>query len=202
MSRFDLDDLCRKLLQIDVRVIFVEGVRCSGKTVLSKILLDTLNRLRGEQPVWSLYTTFQSRKIKTSFRDADMDVGQATLFIMDLLQQCPDLRLVCDRSTISTVVFNELKKIYSDQPWILDTDSDKVARRYQLFVELLPIVRGVVFYHEVSNKILNERIEVAGRAHETFSIMREIDIYEEVLKAVPKPAIIRSLQSGLLLERN
>lgn len=181
------DNLVKLLLGYGYNTIFVEGCRLSGKSWLSKSLNKSLSY---DRRFYQEYTTFRDRKALSSI-DTLLDVGQATLFLMDFLRQNPTLRVICDRSTISTVVFYELSRIYHDKPWVLDTDGCVAAARYKIFRSLLPEVNGVVVYRDPPISVLTSRAVAAGREEEVSSIIEEHRIYDKELSLLEDHSLIR-----------
>ena len=111
-------DLVREIKSRNPSVVLVEGSRLSGKTTLARSLPIHLAPQH-----WMYYTTLKNRKDHKQLRDlvdsAHLDLGQATFYILDLVQQNQDIRLVCDRSPISSFIFTKLRDLYGDQPWII-----------------------------------------------------------------------------------
>lgn len=183
-----------EILQQQFRVVYVEGTRLSGKTTWAKRLTADLTfRQDGYGEPWHYYCTFKDRKSdSTRFLDAALDIGQAALFVLDLLRQTPHLRLVCDRSTISSYVYARLSEMYGDQKWILPTALELIEARLRLFKALLEEVNGVVVRVCTPLPELHTRARGNQRASEIPSLEPELQFFDEAfeLAALPSNRVI------------
>lgn len=172
------------------RMVFIEGTRLSGKTTLARELRFQLN-LRQQQMggLWQYYCTFKDRKTdKARFLDAQLDIGQATLFIMDLVRQHSHLHLICDRSTLSSYVYSRLAERYSDCSWILPTEAGRVLQsRLGLFRAMLEEVNGCVVRLHTPVAALHARARGNQRADEIPTFEDELRFFDEAFEVAELP---------------
>ena len=158
-----INNLLQEIKDKDPSVIMIEGSRLSGKTTLARSLPILLL-----PKLWLYYTTLKNRKDHRPLRElvdsASLDLGQATFYIMDLIQQNPDIKLVCDRSPISPVIFTKLRDLYGDQPWIIRNGDLAVdTKRAEVFKRILHEMNGLLIYVEPSMDEIRSRSQIHGR---------------------------------------
>jgi nicotinamide riboside kinase len=172
MKKMTLEEFRSIGLSLAHPIVFVEGARMSGKSTLARKVSQTCER--------EYYTTFGDRKTDIRFQAAAMDVGQATIFIMDFIRQMRSYTpWVADRSTVSTVVFDRISKELG-QP-AMETAVDLIPRRYQLFKDLLQELNGIILFQDPADSVYEERSRQMGRTGILETVRRERQIYREVL---------------------
>jgi hypothetical protein len=188
----DKEALLQEIRTRDPSVLMIEGSRLSGKTTLARSLPSCMLPQH-----WMYYTTLKNRKDHKPLRDlvdgAHLDLGQATFYILDLVQQNPDIRLVCDRSPLSPFVFTKLRDLYGEQSWIIREGNLSIDYiRSVIFKRILLEMKGLLIYVEPTMDEIKERSIVHHRESELRSIEDERLFYRQVLGNYEQSCVVYS----------
>jgi len=86
--------------QHDPRMIFVEGPSGAGKTTLVDYLEEVL--------AWPRYKTWLDQRGEGNIvHSSSLDITLATIFVLDFLRQVDGFNVICDRSYITSIVYDE-----------------------------------------------------------------------------------------------
>lgn len=188
----DLQPLINRIRAEERTIIFMEGTRLSGKTTTA---FQLLGRLQETEPWWRYYSTFRNRKaFSDRYRQALLAEGQAPIFTLDLALQQPDLRLICDRSSLTAPVFAQLYQLFGEHSWIHSKALDLCYKRLDLFWDLLADAHGLLVYMDTTLGEIEARATAEARSGEFESIQVESRLYHTLLGQCPRPELLHWLQ--------
>ena len=156
------------------RVIIVEGSRCTGKDHLISRFLATYKDFHGYELLKPRKQFVQgSLDGKVRNLPAGLDIQQGHLWSLDVFRQIPDLKVVINRSMLTSQYF--------------DGPNDE---RFELWVNMLKGLDALVVLVQPSEREHSKRIAKMARMSESASISSERIGIQRYAAKLPKEMLV------------